>query len=193
MRKLLILGFVVAAACGKKGNSDPPPAMPASGAPIAFEAKSFKAGTSHNGMVDLKAYNFSDKKIGSYWLLFRYSDAAGNVLSVKKGTPFEKNYDFMTLSGNRFACEPKSWCSFKVDNLNVPDGTAKVEIAAKWVKALSGGKLEDKPLYESGTDGWPGEKPAEAHAEGSATVPAATPEDRAGEAAAQPGSAAGSN
>ena len=57
MRKLLVLGFVVAlAACGKKKSNDPPPPQPSTGAPIAFEAKSFKAG---NSRVTLSAEAFN--------------------------------------------------------------------------------------------------------------------------------------
>lgn len=160
MRKLLVLGFVLAACGGKKASNEPPPAQPATGAPIALEAKSFKTGGDRSGLVEIKAYNFSDKKLASYWLLFRYTDAAGTVLKVKPGTPFEKDHDFMTLSGNRFACEPKSWCSFKVPNLDVPDNTAKVEVLAKQVNAVVDGNIESTPLFKLDGMDWPGDKPA---------------------------------
>jgi hypothetical protein len=178
----IVLGFVVAACSGKKGSNDPPPAQPSTGAPIAFEAKSFKPGSDRSGSVDVRAYNFSDKKVAQYWLLFRYTDAGGNVLKVKPGTPFEKDHDFMSLSGKRFMCAPKSWCSFKVDNLDVPDKTAKVEVLAKSVTALKDDiNFEDKPLFDLPGMDWPGSKPA------GDTPPA--PEGSAGSAW---GSAAGS-
>ena len=180
MRNLLVLGFVLTAACGgKKESSDPPPPKPSTGAPIAFVAKGFKAGTDRGGSVDVAGYNFGDKPVAQYWLLFQYSDAAGNVLRVKQGTPFEKDHDFMTLSGRKYTCEPKSWCSFKVDNLDVPEKTAKVEVLAKSVTAIKDGKFEDEPLFELDTMDWPGKgaaKPADGAAptpaEGSAEAPA---------------------
>src|ERR1044072_3449531 len=124
MRKLLVLGFVLsAAACGSKKSNEPPPPQPSTGAPIAYEAKTFKAGDDRKGSVDLKAYNFADKDIGSHWLLFRFHDASGAVLKVQPGTPFEKDFDFMSLSGGRYTCAKKSWCNFTVKNLNVPANT----------------------------------------------------------------------
>src|SRR5687768_15323609 len=90
MRKLLVLGFVLAACGGKKKDNEPPPPQPSTGAPVAFVATGFKAGSDRGGSIDVKAYNFSDKKVAQYWLLFRYSDASGNVIKVKPGTPFEK-------------------------------------------------------------------------------------------------------
>jgi hypothetical protein len=188
MRKLLVLGFLIAACGGKKASNEPPPPAPATGAPIALEAKSFKVGGDRSGSVELRAYNFSDKKVASYWLLFRYTDGAGNVLKVKPGTAFEKDHDFMTISGNRFACEPKSWCSFKVQNLDVPDKTAKVEVLAKQVTAVAGDTFEDKPLFKLEGMDWPGDKPA---ADSAAPEGSAAP---AGSAAAEgsAGSATGS-
>ena len=158
MRKLLVLGFVVAlAACGKPKSNDPPPPQPSTGAPIAFEAKSFKPGADRKGQVDLKAYNFSDQQIASYWLLFRYTDASGAVLKVQPGTPFEKDYDFMSLTGGRYVCNPKRWCNVTVKNLNVPDQTAKVEVLARSVRVIKDGKVEDKPLFELPGMDWPSE------------------------------------
>ncbi|HEX5062546.1 MAG TPA: hypothetical protein VFV99_24405 [Kofleriaceae bacterium] len=198
MRKLFVgfvLGIVFAACGGKKASNEPPPAQPATGAPIAFEAKSFKTnGKSRGGTVEVKAYNFSDKKLAQYWLLFRYTDATGNVLKVKQGTPFEKDTDFMTLSGNRFKCEPKSWCAFKIDNLEVPEKTAKVEVLARSVTALKDGMhFEDKPLWELNGTEWPGDAsappagsaaatPAEGSAAGSGHAAAPPPEGSAGSA-----------
>ena len=111
MRKRVLLPFIVGIlvlfACGKKsGSSEPPPAKPFTGSPVAAEAKGFKAGSDRGGSVDVKLYNFSDKKVAQYMLLFRYSDAGGNVLKVKEGTPFEKDHDFMSLSGGGVSLSP---------------------------------------------------------------------------------------
>ncbi|HEY5920045.1 MAG TPA: hypothetical protein VIV11_00180 [Kofleriaceae bacterium] len=184
MRKLLILGFVLAACGSKKGSNDPPPPQPSTGAPIAFEAKSFKTGADRGGSVDVKAYNFSDKKVAQYMLLFRYSDASGAVLKVKPGTPFEKDHDFMSLSGKRYMCQPKSWCSFTIKNLDVPDKTAKVEVLAKSVTALKDDvNFEDKELFSLPGMDWPGEKPAEGSAAPEGSAGSAAPEGSAGSAA----------
>ena len=188
-----VLGIALAAGCGKKGNNDPPPAQPSTGAPIALEAKSFKAGKDRGGSVEVKAYNFSDKKIAQYWLLFRYTDASGSVLKVKEGTPFEKDHDFMSLSGKRFMCAPKSWCSFKVDNLDVPDKTAKVEVLAKSVTALKDDiNFEDKPLFDLPGMDWPGSKPAADTPPGPAPEGSGSAGSDTGSAAGSAGSAAGS-
>jgi hypothetical protein len=187
MRKLLVLGFVLAA-CGSKKSNDPPPAQPSTGAPIAFEAKSFKAGSNRGGSVDVKAYNFADKKVAQYSLLIRYKDGSGAPLTVKPGTPFEKTHDFMSLSGKRYACDAKSWCSFTIKNLDVPEKTAKVEVVARSVTALSsdGVKFEDKPLFELDGMDWPGEKAPEP-----GNAPAPAPEG-SGSAAPAPAAPQGS-
>jgi hypothetical protein len=124
-------------------------------------------------------------------LLFRYTDASGAVLKVKQGTPFEKDHDFMSLSGKRFMCAPKSWCSFKVDNLDVPDNTAKVEVLAQSAIALKDDiNFEDQPLFKLPGMGWPGDKPAADTAPGSAAPEAGSAGSAAGSGSA--GSAAGS-
>jgi hypothetical protein len=205
MRKHLVLGFVLGfalAACGKKGSNDPPPPQPATGAPIAFEAKSFKVGDTRKGSIDVKAYNFSDQKLGRYWLLFRYSDASGAVLKVQPGTSFEKDFDFMTLAGGRYSCDAKSWCSFTIKNLNVPEKTAKVEVLARSVTAIKDGKFADTPLFEIKSMDWPGDKPAaegsaasvkpDGSAAGSGSAEGSAAPAGSGSAAAGSGSAAGS-
>jgi hypothetical protein len=198
-----LLGLVLVVGCGKKsGSNEPPPAQPATGSPVAAEAKGFKVGSDRGGSVDVKLYNFTDKKVAQYMLLFRYSDAGGNVLKVKEGTPFEKDHDFMSLSGKRFTCQPKSWCSFKVDNLDVPAKTAKVEVLVSDVTALKDDiHFEDKPLFHMSSMEWPGAagSGSAGSAEGSAgsaegSGSAAAPAEGSGSAgsAEGSGSAAGS-
>lgn len=191
MRKLLVLGILLAA-CGKKADSTPPPPKPAHGAPIAFVEKGFKPGTNRGGYVDVKAYNFADKPVAQYMLLFRYRDAGGQVLKVKEGTPFEKDFDFMSLSGNKYKCDAKSWCGFKVDNLDVPEKTAKVEVVAKSVTALKDDiHFDDKPLFDLPGMDWPGDKPAEGSAAPAPAEGSAAPAPAEGSAAPAPaGSAA---
>ena len=187
-----LLGLVLVLGCGKKsGSNEPPPAQPATGSPVAAEAKGFKVGSDRGGSVDVKLYNFTDKKVAQYMLLFRYSDASGNVLKVKEGTPFEKDHDFMSLSGKRFTCQPKSWCSFKVDNLDVPAKTAKVEVLVSDVTALKDDiHFEDKPLFHMSSMEWPGA--AGSGSAGSAEGAAGSAEGTAGSAEGTAGSAEGS-
>jgi hypothetical protein len=159
MRNLLVIGILVTAvACGKKADNTPPPDKPAHGAPIAFVFKSLKAGADRGGSVTVKGYNFADKAVAQYMLLFRYTDASGAALKVKVGTPFEKDFDFMSLSGNKFKCGAKSWCELTITNLDVPDKATKAEVIATKVTALKDDvKFEDAPLFESpgGSMDWP--------------------------------------
>jgi hypothetical protein len=202
MRTRLLLGLlgILLTACGKKAaDSTPPPPQPATGAPIAFVEKGLKPGANRGGEVAVKAYNFADKPVAQYMLLFRYYDKAGKVLKVKAGTPFEKEFDFMSLSGIKYKCAAKSWCGFTVDNLDVPADAARADVLASRVTALKDDiHFEDKPMFSlDNAMEWPGEKPAEDKpaepagsaapaAEGSA-APAGSAE---GSAAAPEGSAA---
>lgn len=163
MRTLLAISLAVTAACGSKASNEPPPAKPAHGAPIAFTATSVTPGADRGGEVAVKAYNFADKPVAQYMLLFRYTDAAGKVLKVKPGTPFEKDFDFMSLSGKRYTCAAKSWCSFKVDNLDIPAETKKAEVVAASVTALdkAGTGFEEEPLFKTSFMEWPGENKAD--------------------------------
>ena len=146
----ILLGFVVA--CGGSKSSEPAPAQPPTGAPMAVQATSLKAAGDMNGEAEVKAYNFSDKKITSYTLLFRYKDASGNVLKVKPGTAFEKEHDFMSLSGNKYACEPKSWCTTKVEMLSVPKDAKTADVVAARIADAEGKELFALP---EGSLEWP--------------------------------------
>ncbi len=146
----LVLTF---AACGgKKASNDPPPPAPATGAPLAFVVDKIES----KGL-DVRAYNFSDKKIGQYAILLRYYDKAGAVVTVKPGTPFEDSFDTWSFSGRSFICEPKSWCSFSLDHLEIPAGAVKAEILASSLRALKDDTtFEDKDLFELPEHRWPG-------------------------------------
>lgn len=156
MKKLVLIALL--AACGSKKSNEPPPAQPPTGAPVAFVVEKFTPGDDHKGSLDLKAYNFSEKKVAGYMILMRYTDASGAAIKVKQGTPFEKDFDFWSMSGNKYRCEPKSWCSMKVDDLDVPAKTAKVEVLAASVDSLKDDMhMDDQPLWRlprGGTE-WP--------------------------------------
>ena len=163
MRKLLLLLGLVTAACGG-GKSDgdkkseAPPAQPATGAPIAFIATELRAGEGFDGEVEVKAYNFADKDLAQYMVLVRFKDASGNILKVKKGTPFEKDFGFTSMSGNKYKCAAKSWCSFTLSGLDVPSEAKTADVIAARVTALADGvSFEDKPLFEleAGSMEWP--------------------------------------
>lgn len=146
---------VVLAACGGKKSSAPPPPQPATGAPLAFVVDKVTPGD--KGSLAVRAYNFSDKRIGQYGVLLRYYDKAGEVVTVKPGTPFEKSYDSWSFSGKRFLCEPKSWCSFDIDHLEIPAATVKAEVLAESLTALKDDiHFDDNELFQLKEHGWPG-------------------------------------
>ncbi len=147
---LLLAGLLFA--CGGSKSDEAPPAKPPTGAPFAAQATSLKPGGDMDGEAEVKANNFSDKKVVSYTLLFRYKDASGKVLKVKPGTPFEKEHDFMSLSGNKYACEAKSWCTVKVSMLSIPADAKTADVVAARL-----GDADGKELFalEGGSMDWP--------------------------------------
>jgi hypothetical protein len=152
---VLSAAFALAAGCGKgeeKGAAKAPPEKPYTGAPVAFVVTR----VAPDGL-DVDVYNFSDKKVAQYGILMRYYDASGQVLKVKPGTAFEKDHDFWSMSGRKFAVEPKSWASFRIDHLEVPAGAVKAEVLASRVTALAadGVKFEEQPLFELPGMDWP--------------------------------------
>lgn len=180
MRTLILLAVLGLVGCGNKKSGDSgeaPPAKPAHGAPVAFTATDIQPGDNFGGSVGVKGYNFHDKDVGQYMLLFRYYDDKGGVLKVKPGTPFEKTHGFMSLSGNKYKCPAKGWCTFKVDNLDVPAGAKKADVVAVKVTAYKdASSFEDKPLIDMSSLQWPGEGEGEAGAAapaGSAAAPEA--------------------
>ena len=66
----------------------------------------------------------------------RYADKAGQRVKVKVGTPFEKDFDFWSMSGRRYACKPKSWCSFEIDHLEIPAQVATADVIASSLRVL---------------------------------------------------------
>ena len=155
MREILLASLLVTA-CGHK-KSDPPPPKPSNGAPIAFVGSDVKPGGDHKGSVEVKEYNFSDKRAARYSILLRYHDASGAKLKVKPGTPFEADFDFWSYSGKEFVCEPSSWCSYTLKDLNVPEKAASVEIVARSVDSLKDDiHFDETPLFDSkGSLAWP--------------------------------------
>lgn len=164
-RTALIALTLALTACGGDGKggsakiTDPPPARPTTGAPLAFEVTKVTPGEDRKGELETRAYNFSDKKIAGYGIMMRYLDKDGKVTKVNVGTPFEKDHDSWSMSGPKFACEPSSWCSFKIDSLNVPAAAVKAEIVAHSLRAIAadGVAFEQPDLFSlpgGGLD-WP--------------------------------------
>jgi hypothetical protein len=150
------LALAFAAAC-KSSPPEPPPPQPPTGAPMAFVASNVKPGDDYKGSFDLKAYNFSDKTIAQYGLLMRYHDASGAVLKVKPGTPFEATYDHWSMSGQDYACKPKSWCTLRVKHVMVPDKATSVDVLASRLAAVAADGLhfEEPDLFDLKDMGWP--------------------------------------
>ena len=142
-RVLVVLPFV--ASCGKHAASQPPPAKPVNGAPVAFVVDKVTP-----DKLSLRAYNFGDKASDGYGILIRYYDAKGEVLVVKEGTPFEATWDHTMFIGHRYTCEPKSWCEFQVDAHDVPAGAVRADAIAERVSA----RQDD--LFTAKDDKWPG-------------------------------------
>ena len=63
------------------------------------------------------------------------------------------------MSGRRYTCNPKSWCTLEISMIEVPAATAKAEVALTGAHAVAAGGMqsEDKPLWESpkGMSDWP--------------------------------------
>jgi hypothetical protein len=153
LRNLLIAAVcVVVVACGGKKDSKPAPAKPFTGAPVAVEVTKL-----NKDSVDVDVYNFADRPVVAYWFLIRYKDADGKVLKVKPGTPFEKDSEFMTMSGNKYKTAPSSWSSFRIEMLEPPDGAKTAEVIVRSVSAASkdGTMVEDDALWELQGMDWP--------------------------------------
>src|ERR1051325_10554043 len=160
MLRLSLCLVLVLAACGSKKSSSssaPPPPQSPNGSPLAFVVDKVTPGGRHDAKLAVRAYNFSDKRIGQYAVLLRYYDKAGEVLTIKPGTPFEASYDSWSFSGKRFLCEPQSWCSFDIDSLEIPAGAVKADVLAERPTALKDDiHFEDNALFEMKEHGWPG-------------------------------------
>lgn len=156
---LLTTTALVAGACSKSKPAGPPPAKPATGAPIVFQVTKVTPGESHNGAIGVNAYNFSDKTVAGYSIKMRYADQTGARLKVKPGTAFEKDFDFWSMQGPDMKCGPKSWCSFNITDLDVPATAVNAEVIADQVRSLSsdGVTFDPEPLWKLDGDfmKWP--------------------------------------
>lgn len=149
------LAVVFLAACGSKESGKPPPEQPFTGAPVACVAGEL----GKEGVVT-RCYNFSDKTTASYQFVVQYKDKDGAVLKVKPGTAFEKDFDFMSMSGRKYSIKPKSWTEIEIDMLEVPEGAATAEVMVTRVGAVApdGMTIEDLWTYEGGSFEWPVKK-----------------------------------
>ena len=155
----LIAASVLATLACSKSSDGPPPAAPSNGAPIAFEVTKMTPGKQHDGKLDVRAYNFSDKKIASYTIAARYTDTAGAAIKVGVGTPFEATNAWTSFSGPREVCSPKSWCTLEIEMIEVPANAAKAQVALTSARAVAddGVKFEEGDVWKSkdGMGEWP--------------------------------------
>jgi hypothetical protein len=150
----LVLAAALAAGCGK--HAEPPPPRPSNGAPFAFVVDKVVPGTpggAHDGELDVRGYNFSDKTIDTYAVMTGFKDAGGAPLKVLPGTPFEADHGTWSMAGRVYSCEPASWCTFQLRHVDVPDKAASAVVLA-WSLRVTG---EDKPVFD-GHARWPADQ-----------------------------------
>ena len=137
-----------------KKHDEAPPAKPANGAPMAFEVTKVVPGEAFKSELDVKAYNFSDKTIASYWVLVRFKDGDGKV--VHGDLAGANDFDHWSFSGGKYKCDPASWCSLKLDP-PVPASAKTAEVIAYSLSAVAddGLHVEPKPLFEMPKMEWP--------------------------------------
>lgn len=150
-------------ACSKPKPAGPPPAPPATGAPIVFQVTKVTPGDKHNGVLTVRAYNFSVKPVAGYGIKYRFKDQAGARIQLNVGTAFERDFDSWSMQGPDMLCKPKSWCGFEIDHLNVPVNAANADVIADSVRAIApdGVKFEPDAIWElsgSHTE-WPASMP----------------------------------
>ena len=142
----LVVAFTLTTVACSGASAPTSPSRPATGAPVTFIVDKITPG--QDGRLAVRAYNFADKTLATYLILLRYADASGKRLRVKVGTPFERDFDHWSISGGRYMCKPKQWCSFNI-NVEVPAGAAKAEVIATTVNAVAadGVHIEDADLW----------------------------------------------
>lgn len=160
VNRFIATSILVVTTLGCSKSSDgPPPAPPSNGAPIAFEVTKITPGKKFEGKLSVKAYNFSDKKIAGYTIASRYTDKSGAPIKVGVGTAFESFNAWTSFQGPSEVCNPKSWCSFEIEMLEVPAETAKAEVALTSARAVGddGVKMEEGDVWKSkdGMGKWP--------------------------------------
>ncbi len=148
---MIVVGAALAlVACSKKSApSGPPPASPATGAPIVFQVTKVTQGDRHNGVLTVNAYNFSDKPVAGYGIMYRFKDQGGALIKLNVGTAFEKDFESWSMQGPAMLCKPKSWCNFEIDHLDVPVTAVNADVIATSVRALApdGVKFEPDAIW----------------------------------------------
>ena len=141
-------------ACGKK-KGEAPPAKPASGAPMVFQVTKVVPGEAFKSELDVHAYNFSDQKIASYWVLVRFKDKAGNIVRSPDAHG-DRDFDHWSFSGIDYVCAPTSWCDLKLDP-PVPSTAASAEVVAYSLTGVDpdGVHMAKAPLYKMPDMAWP--------------------------------------
>lgn len=134
---------------GEDQPNRPAPERPFTGAPVAFVVD--KVGPKS---LDVSAYNFADKKVGGYGLVIRYLKADGTVVPPPN-TFSGRDYLSWSVSGSTYLVPPGKWRSFTLDRLETPAGATRAEILVDAVRATDGIKIEQAPLWQSSTTGWP--------------------------------------
>jgi hypothetical protein len=141
-------------ACGKK-KGEAPPAKPANGAPMVFQVTKVVPGEAFKSEIDVHAYNFSDQKIASYWVLVRFKDSAGNIVRSPDALG-DRYFGQWQFSGMKYMCAPTSWCDLRLDP-PVPSTAASAEVVAFSLTAVDadGVHMANQPLFKLPDMTWP--------------------------------------
>ncbi len=155
----VVLPFVLGSliACGSKGTSEKEstkPAKPWNGSPVGAE---FVAVTDVEGKPALrfKLHSYTDKPAVGYTLLARFYDANNKLLKVQKGTPFEKDYDFNSIMGNKWRVDPGKSLETTV-RFRVPAGAKRADMLVTRVSTVAADGLKTEKLWSAKmTMSWP--------------------------------------
>lgn len=151
--RLAFLSALALAPLACKSEDDaaktPPPVeqLPAAtnGSPVAVKFVKF-TGEGERGL-EVLLYNSGDKTAVAYNFLFKYYDASDKLLKVQPGTPFEKDFGFTSMSGNKYKCESKQNATLEIDPMlaKIPPEAVRAEVLASQVRALAadGSTIED--------------------------------------------------
>ncbi len=134
---------------GEDQPDRPAPERPFTGAPVAFVVDKVNPQS-----LDVSAYNFADKMVGGYGLLIRYLRADGTPVPPPNAFG-GRDHRTWSVSGGAYRVPPGKWRTFTLERLETPAGATRAEILVDTVRATDGIKIDQEPLWQSTSFGWP--------------------------------------